>query len=91
MPEKIDDVIRVFLTQCPDCNTDVARSNTIENHIVEDIPSFEQNQSRAFKYEIEVQWCPKCKKIITKPFDRQTLAIAVNEILAEQSGTGPQS
>ena len=69
MPEKIDDVIRVFLTQCPDCNTDVARSNTIENHIVEDIPSFEQNQSRAFKYEIEVQWCPKCKKIIkAKPF-----------------------
>ena len=69
MPEKIDKVIRVFLTQCPECHTNVARSNTIENHIVEDIPSFEQNQSKAFKYEIEVQWCPKCKKTIkAKPF-----------------------
>jgi len=63
-PEHIDDVIRVFLSHCPDCSTVAARSNTTENHIVEDIPPFEECHSKVVRYETEVQWCPKCKKII---------------------------
>jgi transposase len=63
-PEHIDDFVRVFLSHCPDCSTEVARSHTIETHIVEDIPPFEECHSKVVRYETEVQWCPKCKKII---------------------------
>ena len=63
-PEHIDDVVRVFLSHCPDCSTEVARSNTVENHIVEDIPPLEQLHSKVVRYETEVQWCCNCKKII---------------------------
>ena len=63
-PEHIDDVVRVFLSHCPDCSTEAARSRTIESHIVEDIPPFEECHSKVVRYEAEVQWCPKCKKVI---------------------------
>jgi hypothetical protein len=63
-PEHIDEVVRVFLTHCPDCSTKIARSDTTENHIVEDIPPLEECHSKVVKYESEVQWCCNCKKII---------------------------
>jgi transposase len=63
-PEHIDDFVRVFLSHCPDCSTEVVRSNTVENHIVEDIPQLEHLHSKVVRYETEIQWCPKCKKII---------------------------
>ena len=63
-PEHIDDVVRVYLSHCPDCSTEVARSNTVESHVVEDIPPLEQFHSKVVKYDTEVQWCCNCKKII---------------------------
>jgi hypothetical protein len=63
-PDHIDEVVRVFLSHCPDCSTEVARSNTKEDHIVEDIPPLEEIHSKVVKYETEVQWCCNCKKIV---------------------------
>jgi len=63
-PDHIDKVVRVFLSHCPDCSTEVARSNAVENHIVEDIPPIEEIHSKVIRYETEVQWCCNCKKII---------------------------
>ena len=63
-PDHIDEVVRVFLSHCPDCSTEIARSNTKEDHIVEDIPPLEEIHSKVVKYETEVQWCCNCKKIV---------------------------
>jgi transposase len=63
-PDHIDEVVRVFLSHCPDCSTEVARSNTKEDHIVEDIPPIEEIHCKVVKYETEVQWCCNCKKIV---------------------------
>jgi hypothetical protein len=63
-PEHIDKVVRVFLSHCPHCSTEVARGNTLESHVVEDIPPLEELHSKVVRYETEVQWCCNCKKIV---------------------------
>ncbi|MCG2810674.1 MAG: IS66 family transposase [Candidatus Aminicenantes bacterium] len=63
-PEQVDEVLRIYLTRCPHCTTEIARSHTVENHIVEDIPQLEEVRSRVVCYETEVQWCRHCRKVI---------------------------
>ena len=63
-PKKIDEVTRVFLSHCPNCSIEVPRSSSFEEHIIQDIPPLNNNNFKSTKYETEVQWCKKCKKII---------------------------
>lgn len=63
-PERIDEVVQVYLSHCPYCSTEIGRSNSVEHHIVEDIPPLEESHSKIVKYETEVQWCGNCKKVI---------------------------
>jgi len=63
-PKKIDEVTRVYLSHCPDCLIEVLRGNSVEEHIVEDIAPLNNNNFKSTKYETEIQWCKKCKKII---------------------------
>jgi transposase len=63
-PEQVDEVLRIHLTSCPHCATKIARSHTVETHIVEDIPQLEKVRSRVVRYETEVQWCRHCRKVI---------------------------
>lgn len=61
-PERIDHKKRVYLTHCPDCNTELNRANSLESHTIEDIPAPADLRSQVTQYEIEKQWCPCCKK-----------------------------
>jgi len=64
IPERVDEVRRVYLEKCPNCGEALGRSNSIEEHTVEDIPPVEQTQSRVTRYETELQWCRKCKRVV---------------------------
>jgi len=59
-----EDTKRVYLEKCPECETQLKRSQTIKSHIVEDIPELEESRVKAVRYNTEVQWCPKCKKFV---------------------------
>lgn len=56
-PKHIDREVRVFLSVCPDCHTPLARTDSHDSRIVEDIPVAETEVTR---YEIERQWCTHC-------------------------------
>ncbi len=62
LPEKIDQVVRVFLKVCPHCRGTLKRSATFETHNVEDIPNFETLNSIVTRYISERQWCSNCHK-----------------------------
>lgn len=61
-PARIDKKKRVYLTNCLVCGKKVKRSNKINPHTVEDIPSLEKFKTEITCYEIEEQWCSCCKK-----------------------------
>lgn len=63
-PQEIDEVSRIYLSNCPDCLVEVLRGNSVEEHNVEDIPPLNNNNFKITKYETEIQWCKNCKKII---------------------------
>ncbi len=63
-PAQVDEVRRVYLEKCPDCGEPLARSNSHEDHTVEDIPPIEQTRSKVTLYEKELQWCGKCRKTV---------------------------
>ena len=58
-PERIDRIVRVALSHCPDCDTPLKRTDSHDSRIVEDIPVV---QTVVTKYEIERQWCTCCNK-----------------------------
>jgi len=64
-PQCVDEVKRIHLTRCPDCGTELSRSNEIFSHTVEDIPAFEEPRIQTTRYEIERQWCGTCKKKVS--------------------------
>lgn len=69
-PERVDEVQQAYLEKCPDCGEPLDHSNTIDKHTVEDIPPVEEQRSKVTRYETEVQWCRKCRKIVkAKLFD----------------------
>jgi transposase len=63
-PKKIDRVVELELTHCPDCHHSVGESQGVVEHIQEDlIPAHvEVTCFRKHRY-----WCPGCSKIITAP------------------------
>lgn len=68
LPEKIDQVVRVFLKVCPHCSLQLKRSGKFETHNVEDIPNFETLNSIVTLYKSERQWCSNChKEVVGKP------------------------
>lgn len=59
LPERIDRTVRVFLTNCPDCDSELNRTDSHDTRIVEDIPL---PRTIVTQYEIERQWCACCNK-----------------------------
>ena len=62
LPGHIDEVRRVYLERCPDCGTPLGRSKGIDKHTIEDIPPPEAYRAQVIRYEIELQYCKKCKR-----------------------------
>ena len=54
---------RVYLTHCPDCETNLNRVKGVYIHQVEDIPNPKIIKAQVTEYQIEKQWCPICKSI----------------------------
>lgn len=65
LPPKIDQHKRVFCHHCPTCHSLLERSDNTESHTVTDIPAPETIKPVVTQYQIERQWCPKCKKEVT--------------------------
>ena len=59
-PRHVDEEKHVHLTHCPDCKKKLARTESIVDRVVEDIPN--PVPSVVTLYHIERQWCSRCKK-----------------------------
>jgi transposase len=62
VPVRVDEVVRVYLGRCPECGTELKNVNKISSHTVEDIAPLEKAHTRVIRYEMESQWCSRCKK-----------------------------
>lgn len=58
---EIDEYKRIFLSKCPDCNHNLKRTTSVDNHLIEDIP-LEKVKAITTCFEIERQWCQNCHK-----------------------------
>jgi len=58
-PERIDQEITVYLTNCYHCENPLGRTSSVDERIVEDVP---QITPIVTKYSIERQWCTHCHK-----------------------------
>jgi len=68
LPPKVDQKIRVFLKNCPECNRLLKRSSSFEPHTVEDIPDFKTVKTVVSEYQQERQWCDNChNEVIARP------------------------
>ena len=68
LPQKVDEIKRVFFHHCPNCGNPLSRTDSLETHTVEDIPDFEEIKTANFKFEIERQWCGNCgKEVVATP------------------------
>lgn len=68
-PNRIDMHKRIYLKHCPVCRHKLKRSGKTDMHTVEDIPPLKDIRMEVTCYEIEEQWCPKCKKKVrAKPY-----------------------
>ena len=68
LPQKVDEIKRVFLHHCPNCGNPLLRTDSLETHTVEDIPDFEEIKTQVTKYECERQWCGSCgKEVVASP------------------------
>ena len=63
--KEIDSTKRVYLTNCPHCNTNLKRSNNCYTRIIEDIMELLKSNLKTTKYEIERQWCHNCRCEVT--------------------------
>lgn len=62
-PDQVDEVQRLYLTNCPCCHNDLKRSDSIYTRTVQDIPDFDTIRYWVKQYEIENQWCSQCRKM----------------------------
>tara|TARA_B000000460_G_C21509182_1_gene390120 strand:- start:27 stop:1553 length:1527 start_codon:yes stop_codon:yes gene_type:complete len=62
-PEQVDEVERLYLSHCPECETELNRSQSVYTRLVQDLPDFDVIRYWVKQYEIENQWCKHCKKI----------------------------
>jgi hypothetical protein len=60
-----DEVIRCFLTNCPNCSSPLSRTNSCQSHTVIDIPKLTELLAQTVQYDIEQQWCSNCHKRVT--------------------------
>lgn len=63
-PERVDRSLHIFAHACPTCHGRLNRSKTTVSHTVEDIPTLQKQQAVVTRYEVEKQWCGRCKKEI---------------------------
>jgi alpha-galactosidase/6-phospho-beta-glucosidase family protein len=63
-PEQVDELERIYLRHCPDCNKKINRAESITTHTIQDIPDLDIIRYLVKKYEIENQWCPCCNKTV---------------------------
>jgi len=65
LPARIDRQFRIYANNCPTCKGKLTRSYTTAAHTVEDIPEPKTLKTIVTRYEVERQWCRKCKKEVT--------------------------
>lgn len=64
---EVDEIKRIFLSNCPDCNHKLKRTKSVNTHLVEDIP-LEKIKTVITCFETERQWCNHChKEVCAKP------------------------
>ncbi len=61
-PLNIDKKVDCFLTNCPNCDQPLEKSNSFDTHTVTDLPHWELMKPVTTEYSINRQWCPKCRK-----------------------------
>lgn len=83
LPQKIDEIKRVFLHHCPNCGNPLSRTDSLETHTVEDIPDFQEIKTESIKYEMERQWCGMCSKevVATSPGIIPNSRLGINLII----------
>lgn len=59
-PTEIDQEKEVFLSECPHCQSELKKSDSFYERIVEDIELYKK--TIITKYNIQRQWCSNCKK-----------------------------
>ncbi len=64
VPERINQIKRVFAQVCPDCGDALKRTDSSDAHTVEDISSLGETKTKITQYECERQWCKNCSKEI---------------------------
>jgi len=62
LPETVDKHIHAHLTNCPNCDSKVLRTDSTDTHTVTDIPHWSLMQPITTEYSIERQWCSNCQK-----------------------------
>lgn len=62
LPEHIHEYVRLYLTNCPDCDSPVERVVGVRLHTVTDLPHWSLMQPVTTQYQIERQWCTTCRK-----------------------------
>lgn len=68
LPQRVDQVKRVFFHHCPNCGNPSKRTGSIDSHTVEDIPGLEEIQTETTEYQMERQWCGSCgKEVVATP------------------------
>ena len=74
---------RTFLTHCPDCHNSLNRTESIDTHTVEDIPSPSLTPVQIIRYEKERQWCSSCSKevVATHPEEIPGVRFGLNLII----------
>ena len=70
-----DKTLRVFLTNCPTCNNPLKRTDSIDTHIVEDVPPPDLTPTQIIKYEKERQWCKTCNKEVVVVHPEEILGV----------------
>lgn len=68
LPQKVDQVKRIFFLNCPNCGDELKRTDSIDSHTIEDIPALEEVQTEVTEYQMERQWCGNCsKEVVATP------------------------
>ena len=79
LPQKEPDKVkRVFFTHCPDCRHKLQRTESVDTHIVEDIPQPQSIKVVVTRYDKERQWCKTCRK--------EVVAVSPGEIPGSKLG-----
>lgn len=76
-------ILRMFLTNCPNCHNPLNRTDSIDTHTVEDVPAPSLTPIQIIKYEKERQWCKACSKeiVATHPEEIPGVRFGLNLII----------